>query len=177
MGYKILDENGNEVSIDSLPVEELPEELVTKHPAYKKVLDESIRRRQEIKKLKENQVVQAVEPPVEEQETDKRPSPVSAFDINDLRQKILEEVMATFEAKQREKQERAALVQKIIAEEGVPPSVASVLEQLPNEETMRNAASAIAKAGLRFDPTPTGGNGQATELTAMQEKVLKRLFK
>lgn len=148
---------------------EIPEAVVKAHPVYKGVLAESIERRKELKALKDAQQAQ----PVTEASGTQTPEPAKPdpVDVSKVIEEATSKVVERLTAQQRQEQAFEADLAAIIAAEHLPADIAPVLRAFGSVDAARQHAKTLAAAGLRFDPTPSGGNGKPT-VTADRLKAL-----
>jgi hypothetical protein len=155
---------------------ELPED----HPVQqklKKVTQESIQRR---KKLKE--VVTTAAQPDEDrdgQDGDEAPQqPVSqpVIDIDAITAQIEARLTAKAEAERNQRTEREKQIDSIMSDTGLLSEYRDTIEVIPDLKVARATAAKLAQSGLRFDNTPSGGNGTRTDKKALFSAMDKQLF-
>ncbi len=107
----------------------ISEDVIKSHPLYKSLLAESIERRQKIAEMKTE--MEKLQKPA-----DPTPSPSPVVDV----EAISKQVLAQVEAKEAQKQAHASLIDRVMSETKVSPTVREVLSKFTDETTMRTVA-------------------------------------
>lgn len=162
-----------EVSADTVDPEVI-RPLVVGHPDYRKVVAESIERKEKIRALtadKSNEEAAA--------QTGSNPPPPPAqpvsIDEDALLEKLLAKQTAIADAQRRAAEDRAAQINGLVAEFKLNPSAVALLQQAANP---RDMAQTLATGRYSFGDAPAGGNPKgdtADELEDLQARVFKKL--
>ena len=145
-------------------LEDVPVDLIKKHPQYKQVLDESIQRRHEIKELKQKLPEQAPEQPeVKDNSADEMPA---------WAKQLMDSVSTITQERNQNVRVKAA------QEAGLPEKLASKLSGTTYEEYLADANDVAATLGIKKQKE--GGeplNPSAADTTDNLRQAVRRVRK
>lgn len=148
----------------------IPDEVLKRDPRYREVLDESIKRRQQIKALK-TQLEEPEEKKPAPQET-KSPQPSQPEDRIDRIEKMLASIVESSQA------ERKAMAVKVLADKyGLPPEATAFLKGDTAEELEASAstlANLLPKKSVPSTSTSAGNPGK-TDASALVDAIKARM--
>lgn len=160
------DEEGNVTYIE---VEELPDEVIREAPSFKKVVDESIKRRQQIKDLKTK---------IEELSADDTPekpepvqTPVEQVDPEKLVADILQRLDARNQEREQQTQTRKTQIEKLIADHKLSVDAYSILDKSQNPD---ETAAYMGRLQVKFDNS-SGGDTPVASVDDAVAQALKSL--
>lgn len=160
------DDEGNVTYVE---VTEVPDDVIRETPTFKKIVDESIKRRQQIKDLKGK---------IEElsaDETPEKPEPVQTqvqqVDPDALVADILQRLDARNQEREQQTQTRRTQIEKLIADHKLSADAYSILDKSQNPD---ETAAYMGRLQVQFDSS-AGGETPVVTVNDAVAQALKSL--